>query len=327
MPPAEHRPDRPGAAPAADPAAVASCWWDGRLLPLDQARVSIDAAAMRYAQVVFDGCAAFFAPDGEVMRILALDAHLARFQRSCAGLGLDVTYSDEVLREAVTAVVRDFPRRDPVGLRLFAFSTDEGFLSDRPASVCVFLRSLVGYAPARPLRLAVAAEPRPADTDLPRWVKATAHYAGARRAVLAARRTGYDDVLFRNEAGRITESSRASVLAVIDGELTAPPVEEGVLPGITRELVGTVGVAELGLRVRRRPLDLDDLLAADGVIACSSSLGVAVVGEIEGRDVRGTGVAQALATSFARAARGESAALDHLVTTVELAGAAGRAGR
>jgi branched-chain amino acid aminotransferase len=321
MPLAESRPDGPGTAPATAPVAAATCWWDGDLLPLERARVSVDAAAMRYAQVVFDGCAAFFTPDGRVMRILDLAAHLARFRRSCAGLGLELSYSDDELAAAVTAVVRDWPHRDPVGVRLFGFSTDEGFLSDRPASVCVFLRSLVGYAPDRPLRLAMAAEPRPAHTDLPRWVKATAHYAGARRSVIAARRAGYDDVLFRNESGRITESSRASILSVIGGELTAPPVEEGVLPGITRELLGTVAAAELGLRIRRRPLELDELLAADGVVACSSSLGVAVVGEIEGHDVRGRGLAQTLAASFARAARGESGTLDHLVTPVELSSA------
>jgi branched-chain amino acid aminotransferase len=303
--------------PAAASGTVA--WCNGGLRPLAEVRVSVDVAAMRYSQVVFDGCAAFFDPTGRIMRILDLPAHLDRFRRSCAGLGLPLRYDDAELTEAVIAVARACPSRDPIGLRLFAWSDDEGFLSDRPATVCVFLRSLVGYGPQRPLRYAMAEEPRPAATDLPRWVKATAHYAGARRSVLAARAAGFDDVVFRNEHGRITESSRASLLVISGGQLIAPPVEEGVLPGITRDLVAKVGAAVCQLTGVRRPLEPAELFGADGVIACSSSLGAAVVGEVDGHDLHGDGIAAELAAEFGRAARGETSVLESVTTPVELA--------
>jgi branched-chain amino acid aminotransferase len=303
---------------------ISVAWWDRRMVPLDAVRLPIDSAAARYSQVVFDGCAANVSPDGQALRILDLAGHLARFRRSCEGLGLTLRYSDDELREAVVAVCRRCPAGVPVGLRLFAFTLDEDFVGQLPASVCVFLRGLSGYAPDRPLRLAVADDPRPARTDLPRWLKATAHYAGARRAVLAAKRDGYDDALFRNESGRVTETSRASLLIVHNGQLVAPPAEEGVLPGITRELVAHVARVEYGLEPQYRPLALDEVLGADGVLLCSSSLGTAVVGEIAGRSLDAHGIAASLAASFARAARGESDTLEHAVTTVALV-PAGRA--
>ncbi|MGC0419633.1 aminotransferase class IV [Embleya sp. AB8] len=299
------------------------CWRDGRLTGLDEVRLSIDSAAMRYAQVVFDGCAAVADPTGTTLRILDLPAHLSRFRRSCAGLGFALPWAPDELAEAVVAVTRRHHGRGAVGVRLFAYAEGEGFLDDASPGVCVFLRPLDGYAPNRPLTLATADEPRPAYTDLPRWVKATAHYAGARRALLRARRAGRDDVLFRNEAGRITETSRASLL-VLDGDrLLSPPVAEGVLPGITRELLGIVAKGALGLTPEHRPLTPADVLTADGALLCSSSLGAAAVGAVDEHPLPHD-AAIALVTAFDRAARGETPHLDDVVTSVRLTNSGAR---
>lgn len=294
-----------------------ACWLNGSLSDLGEVQVSIDSAAMRYAQVAFDGCAAVRGATGRVLRILDLDAHLSRFQRSCAGLGLPLRYSPGEIADAVVDVAGRHVGGTAVGIRLFAFAPGEEFIGDAPASVCVFLRSLAGYAPDRPLTLAVADDPRPARTDLPRWLKATAHYAGARRGVLQARRAGKDDILFRNESGRITESSRASLLILDSGGLVLPPVEEGVLPGVTRELLTVVAKGAFGLTAEYRPLELSHVKNSDGAILCSSSLGAAVVGEIDGQCLPVTAATE-LARAFADAACGKSRLLDDVVTTVEL---------
>ncbi|MFI6984681.1 aminotransferase class IV [Embleya sp. NPDC050154] len=284
---------------------------------LDEVRLSIDSAALRYAQVVFDGCAAVADSTGTELRILDLGAHLSRFRRSCEGLGFALSWSARELTDAVVEVTRRHDGRGAVGIRLFAYAEGEGFLDDEPPGVCVFLRPLDGYAPNRPLTLATTGEPRPAHTDLPRWVKATAHYAGARRAVLRARRAGHDDVLFRNEAGRITETSRASLLVLAGDRLISPPVEEGVLPGVTRELLGMVAKGALGLTPEHRPLEPAEVIGADGVVLCSSSLGAAVVGAIDEHPLP-HGAAGALVAAFDRAARGGTAHLDDVVTSVRL---------
>ncbi|MFE2867957.1 aminotransferase class IV [Embleya sp. NPDC059259] len=299
------------------------CWRDGRLTALDEVRLSIDSAAMRYAQVVFDGCAAVADATGTRLRILDLGAHLSRFRRSCEGLGFALSWSADELADAVVEVTRRHSGRGAVGIRLFAYAEGEGFLDERPPGVCVFLRPLDGYAPDRPLTLATVDEPRPAHTDLPRWVKATAHYAGARRGLLRARRDGRDDVLFRNEAGRITETSRASLLVLAGDRLISPPVEEGVLPGITRELLGIVAKGALGLTPEHRPLEPAEVTGADGVVLCSSSLGAAVVGAID-EHLLPHEAATALVTAFDRAARGQSPHLDDVVTAVRLTNPAPR---
>jgi branched-subunit amino acid aminotransferase/4-amino-4-deoxychorismate lyase len=294
-----------------------ACWLNGSLTDLTKVAVSVDTAAMRYALVVFDGCAAVAGAEPGALRALDLAAHLARFRRSCAGLDLELSYSDDELTAAVTEVARRHSAGHDWGIRLFGYSDDEGFSGATPARVCVFLRDMRGYAPDRPLTLAVADEPRPAGTELPRWVKATAHYPGARRAVARAHRAGCDDVVFRNEWGRVTESSRASLLVLRGDSLVAPPEEEGVLPGVTRELVGAVAARALGMTPVYRPLELAEVLASDGAVLCSSSLGAAVVGEIDGHALPRE-AAEALVSAYGRAARGATTHLDHVVTRIEV---------
>lgn len=294
-----------------------ACWLNGSLTDLTKVAVSVDAAAMRYALVVFDGCAAVAGRSPGELRVLDLAAHLARFRRSCSGVDLELSCSDDELTAAVTEVARRHGADRDWGVRIFGYSEDEGFSGSAPASVCVFLRDLRGYAPDRPLTLAVADAPRPAGGELPRWVKATAHYPGARRAVARAHRAGYDDVLFRNEWGRVTESSRASLLVLHGDTLVMPPEEEGVLPGITRDLVADVAARALAMTPVRRPLELAEVLGAHGAVLCSSSLGAAVVGGIDGQALP-RAAAEALVDAYGRAARGVTAHLDHVVTTIEV---------
>ena len=52
--------------------------------------------------------------------------------------------------------------------------------------------------------------------------------------------SGYDEVVFLNERGEITEGSRTNVFARIHGELVTPPLDCGLLNGCLRqELIET----------------------------------------------------------------------------------------
>jgi branched-chain amino acid aminotransferase len=184
----------------------------------------------------------------------------------------------------------------------------------------VFLLSLDNYVPDRALRLAMAERGRPAHADLPRWVKTTAQYVLGRIEVARARRAGFDDVLFRNEAGNLTESTRASFLLVEGDRLRAPPVSEGVLPGITREVLRVAAAAELGLRWDERPLHATDVETADCAALCSSSLGVVGVSQAGERVFESLEPAAALARAYERACRGEIPELADEVLQLPLEG-------
>ena len=89
---------------------------------------------------------------------------------------------------------------------------------------------IVPAPPARQMRVALAAEAVSRE-NLFLYHKTTRreHYEQA-----LAGRPGADDVLLWNEEGELTETTRANIVARVNGELVTPPVACGLLPGVMR---------------------------------------------------------------------------------------------
>ncbi len=80
---------------------------------------------------------------------------------------------------------------------------------------------------------------------------------------------GFDEVIFTNERGEITEGAISNVFVRMGEKLLTPPLASGVLPGVyRRHLLETLD------NVEERILTLQDLEAADAVLLCNSVRGL-----------------------------------------------------
>ncbi|HVA33706.1 MAG TPA: chorismate-binding protein [Candidatus Baltobacteraceae bacterium] len=174
-----------------------------------------------------------------------LAMHLQRLERSAAAFGIE--YDRERLRRAIPSgaeLIRVRVRRDGS----FTVNVEEVERPTAPVSVCVsdvrvcsddpFLRHKTSW---RPLHEAAAAH---------------------------ARARGCLDAILRNERGELTEGSRTTLFAEIDGRLWTPPLSAGLLPGILRERLVSEG------RARERNLTLEDLHRSDAVYVGNSARGL-----------------------------------------------------
>jgi branched-chain amino acid aminotransferase len=107
-----------------------------------------------------------------------------------------------------------------------------------------------------------------------------------------AQQQGFDEVILLNEFGRVAECTSANVFAVSGQEVSTPPLSEGCLPGITREVlleeVVVPGVLP-GVQMVERALTVEDLHQADEVFITSTTRGLLPVRKIAGRAVAGRG--------------------------------------
>lgn len=101
----------------------------------------------------------------------------------------------------------------------------------------------------------------------------------AERAV----RQGFDEVILLNEMGRVAECTSANIFAVFGDRVLTPPVNEGCLPGVTREVLLELRVPDI--ETLQQPLTLDELFQADGVFITSTTRGLLRVREIAGREL------------------------------------------
>ncbi|MFN7983439.1 MAG: aminotransferase class IV [Vicinamibacterales bacterium] len=85
-----------------------------------------------------------------------------------------------------------------------------------------------------------------------------------------ALRQGAFEAVMRNYRGEIAECSTSNIFIVKDGVAITPPLESGLLAGITREFVSEVAES-LGIQTREQVLHDADLLGADEAFLTSTT--------------------------------------------------------
>lgn len=110
---------------------------------------------------------------------------------------------------------------------------------------------------------------------------------------------GFDEVIFLNERGELSECTSANLFLVRGQEAVTPPLRSGCLPGVTRALL-LEEVRVPGITVRESILHPTDIERADGLFITSTTRELLPVREIEGYAVRsGQQVRDALQLAFA----------------------------
>lgn len=98
----------------------------------------------------------------------------------------------------------------------------------------------------------------------------------ARRSALSS---GFDEAVFLNEKGEVTEGSASNIFWLKKGMLFTPEPSCGLLPGVTRSIT-MESAGKLGIRVEEGRFDLDALLSSEGAFLTNSLVGVIPVGQI-----------------------------------------------
>jgi branched-chain amino acid aminotransferase len=124
---------------------------------------------------------------------------------------------------------------------------------------------------ATPARVAVASMRLDAGRPLARAKHA--NYLVSLLALAEARAAGCDEALLLNHAGHVAEGATSNVFAVVDGVLVTPPLSDGPLPGVTREVVMECAV-RLGVGVEERSLPVERLAELDEVFLTNSVVGI-----------------------------------------------------
>jgi branched-chain amino acid aminotransferase len=96
------------------------------------------------------------------------------------------------------------------------------------------------------------------------YAKAAGNYGAAMYATAAARKQGYDQVLWTDalEHRYIQEIGTMNVFFIIGNKAVTPDLGSGtILAGVTRDSVITV-LREMGLDIEERPVTIDELVMA-----------------------------------------------------------------
>ena len=243
-------------------------------------------------------------------RPFLIDRHLARFRASADQLALPMPLDDAawVLRidETMAALAGD----GDVTIRLLLTRGIGDFSYDPtacPSPTAVIIVRPLAEVPADQVREGIAIVVASVIRNPPAALNPRIKSNNLLNNILAmqeAIRVDAGEALLLNDRGELAECAQSNIFLVRGGAALTPPLDAGLLEGVTRNFVFEVGDAA-GVPVREAVLRRDDLAVADELFITSTTREVLGVTRVDGGavgDGRVGPVTRILATEFRRLA-------------------------
>lgn len=263
-------------------------YFDGRYVPLREARVGILTHALHYGTGVFEGIRAHWDGAAEELYLMRPHEHYERWKRNCGILRLEVAPAVDELCAITLELLRRNAIRTDAYVRPLAYKSAEriGVSTDNEDAFAVAALPFGEYLHSeRGLHAMVSTWRRIEDNAIPARAKICGAYVNSALASDDARRAGFDEAILLNENGHVAEGSTSNIFLVRKGRLITPPVTDNVLEGITRSAVMELAERELSMRVAERPVDRSELYIADELFLTGTAVGVAPVVRVDHRPV------------------------------------------
>lgn len=282
---------------------------DGKVIPYDEAKVHPLNMGMKFGAQVFDATRIYWNEDQKEMYIFRIREHLKRLHQSARICRMLSPYTIEEWIKQIQELVRANDCKEDLHCRIMMWVNK----IDGQMFECSPIGTLINVVPwpesAKPYHVCVSSWGRIADFDVPPRVKAAANYHHARLGGLQAVADGYENCVFLDRNGRVTEMTGACVFMIRNGIILTPPVTSGILESITRDAILTLSAEVTGKDVVQREIDRTELYIADEAFCCGSGAEVRPICSIDKHPV-GDGkmgpITQKIREAYMNAVRGKS---------------------
>jgi branched-chain amino acid aminotransferase len=284
-------------------------WFNGELIPWDEARIHILTHSLHYGMGVFEGIRAYETDDGP--GVFRLTDHMRRFEASARILMMDLPYSVDEMVQAVKDTVRSTGLPSCYIRPIAYYGYGEMGLNTLPCEIDVAVACwpwgayLGDDALTKGVRMKISSWIRPDHNSVPPAAKTTGNYVNSSLAKVEALKAGYDEAILLNGAGMVSECTGENVFVARHGRLVTPPLSAGALEGITQSSVMAIA-RDLGFETVEGELSRSDLYVAEEMFVCGTAAEVSSVRSVDDRELPCPGpMTLAIGHEYNRAVRGQ----------------------
>jgi len=268
-------------------------YFQGRIVPIEEAKVSVMTHALNYGTGAFGGMRAYWNDDEQQLFLFRPLDHFKRVLNSAKLLMMDLPHTPESMLAILIELLRTENFRGvDVYIRplVYKSSTVIGVrLHDLECDFTMFAQPFGSYIPNEEgSRVTFSAWRRIDDNMIPARGKITGAYANSAFIKTDAALNGFDEALVLDHNGHISEGSAENFFMVRDGVVITPPVTTNILEGITRRTVMHLLQHELRLPVEVRDIDRTEVFVADEAFFCGTGVQIVAITEVDHRPI-GTG--------------------------------------
>ncbi|HEA46816.1 MAG TPA: branched-chain amino acid aminotransferase [bacterium] len=285
-------------------------YFDGKLIPKEEAKVSVYDHGLLYGDGIFEGIRSY---DGKVFR---LEQHLDRLYNSAQAIALKIPLPKEEIREAVLKTLRANKLRDAYIRLVVTRGIGDLGLDPRKCpkpTIFIITDKIVLYPEEfykNGLEVIVTKTKRNIKEALNPEIKSL-NYLNNILARIEVNKRGCQEGIMTNIEGYVAEATadnifivrnkdasakggelcsasafidRASEARCHNKEVITPPAEMEALRGITRDAV--LKIAEsLGIEAHELPFTVKDLYEADECFLTGTAAEVIPVVKVDGKDI------------------------------------------
>ena len=282
-------------------------YFNGGIVPIEQAQVNIMSHALHYGTGAFGGMRAYWNGEHNELYVFRPHDHFERLLQSAALLRMNLDYTPQRLLEVLKMLIQKEGFRTNCYIRPLAFISEETLavrVHDLETNLAIVVRPLgdTSYVNVdHGAHVCISAWRRVDDNAIPARGKIAGAYVNSMMIKTDAMLAGYDDALVLNNDGHVAEFSAANMFMIRKGVAITPPVTANVLEGVVRRSLIQMLREDLQIEVVERDIDRTEVYLADEMFMCGTGAQISPVTRIEHRPV-GSGeigpITQRLRTLF-----------------------------
>ncbi len=297
-------------------------WFDGELVPWDEAKVHILTHTLHYGLGVFEGIRAYLCEDNRTA-IFKLEAHIKRLYESAHVAGIKIPFTEEEIIEGIILLIKEnklkeayirpivfigngsmgvHPKNNPIQVAIAAWSWgtylgDDGLTKGIRTKVSSFTRMHVNSFMTK--------------------AKICGNYVNSVFAKVEATSMGFDEAIMLDAEGYVAEGSGENIFRVKSNVIKTPPLTS-ILEGITRNCVMEIAKDE-GIEIKEQRFTRDELYTADELFLTGTAAEITPIREVDGKAI-GKGcpgeITQKLQSTFFSITKGKEKKYLHWLTFI-----------
>ena len=244
---------------------------NGRISPQDEAVIPVFDHGFLYGEGIYETLRTY---DGG---LFLFDRHMRRMRNSARLIDLSLPFTDDELAGLIQETIEATKLEGQEAYVRVLVTRGVGELTYDPKATptpswVIIVKPLLPPSAEvyeRGVKVVIVDVVRNHPESVNPMIKSNNLMNSALAAQQALKRGGFEAVL-RNYRGELTEGAQSNLFIVKNGAALTPPLESGLLPGITRDFVFEIG-RDAGVEVREQVLRDDDLFAADEAFLTSTT--------------------------------------------------------
>jgi branched-chain amino acid aminotransferase len=258
---------------------------NGRISPEREAVIPVFDHGFLYGEGIYETLRTY---NG---RLFLFDRHMRRLRNSARLIDLALPFTDEELAAHIRDTIGAAKLDGSVAYVRVMITRGTGDLTydlkATPTPSWVIIVKPLASPPAeiyeRGVNVALVDVVRNHPQSVNPMIKSNNLMNSALAAQQAIKRGGFEAVM-RNYRGELTECTQSNLFVVRNGATITPPLESGLLPGITREFICELG-RDAGIEVREQVLRDDDLFSADEAFLTSTTRELVPIVSVDDRKI------------------------------------------